>query len=454
MSKIRFEWSIESQQIDRSDGKDPSLKKRRRNALRFLILIVLLLATMGLGAIAVRQRLIDVQNHYAQLLQDTVKAEVAALRIGDLDAWLNFQSAGSEEWRSSQTALFREYEALKSAGAIELTGSIVAVKIDDTRARVLVQENINGTPYVRLWFYRRDQLGWRHIAPDIAFWGEERQYTGAGVRVNYRAVDETFAQQLIEVVTGWRTRSCSLMNCGALPILQVDIAPNAPDAAAWIDESNLHLRLRSPYVDLARADLPFDGAYRLQVSKLLADRLVMDMSGFRAIYSHDAFFLQESALNWLSEWLVGVVADASLMHSLAQNYGEQAVAELLSVLKPTDDMSILQEALPVAIETAGLDWRDFIAWRLNTEAELIRARAENEWLRLYDTSDENVRLAAYQRFNDNVPPRAQRVIDQAIWTTNEDIIQLRATAEYESGSATAVEIVLFNLVNQVWKRAS
>ncbi len=454
MSKIRFEWNIESQQIDQSDGKDLQRKNRRRNTLRFLSLIVLLLAAIGLGAIAVRQRLIDVQNHYAQLLQDTVKAEVAALRIGDLGAWLSFQSAGSEEWRSSQTALFREYEALKSAGAIELTGSIVAVKIDDARARVLVQENINGTPYVRLWFYRRDQAGWRHIAPDVSFWGEERQYTGAGIRVNYRAVDETFAQQLGQVAADWRARSCNLINCDALPILQVDISPNAPEAAAWINENNLHLRLRSPYADLARADLPFDGTYRLQVSKLLAERLLAEMSDFRASYPQDAFFLQESGLNWLSEWLVGVTPDGSLMHSLAQNYGEQAVVDLLSALNAPADMSILQEALPVAIETAGLDWRDFIAWRLNAEAELITARAENEWLRLYDTSEENVRLAAYQRFNDNAPLRAQRVVDQAIWTTDGGVTQLRVTVEYESGSETAVEIILFNLVKQVWKRAS
>ena len=454
MSRIRFEWNIESQQTDRYDGKDSPQNDRRRNALRLLILILLLLTALGLIAVAVRQRLLDVQNYYAQLLQDTVKAEVAALRIGDLNAWLDMQSAGNEEWRSSQIARFQDYQTLKSAGAIDLTGSIVAVTIDDVRARVLVQENVRGTPYLRLWFYRRDQPGWRRIAPIFSFWGEEKQYSGAGVHVSYRAVDETFAQQLGEVVSGWRLRACKLIDCRALPILQVDVLPNASEQVTWLDENSLHLGVRSPYIDIARADLPFDGAYRIQLSRLLAKRLLEEISDFGASYPHDAFFLQESGLKWMSDWLVGVAADGSLMHSLAQTYGEQSVAQLLSILNASADMSILNEILPVAIESAELDWRDFIAWRLNSEADLIRTRAENDWLRLYDTSDADVRAAAYKRFNENSPPLLQRVTDQVIWTTEDGTIQLRLTAEFESGSGSTVDFVLFNLVNDEWKRAS
>ena len=107
MSKIRFEWSIESQQIDRVDGEDPLAKRRRRrNLLRFLLLLALLLAMFALGALLVRQRLIDVENQFAQLLQDTVKAEVAALRIGDINSWLASQAADDESWIARQRAAF------------------------------------------------------------------------------------------------------------------------------------------------------------------------------------------------------------------------------------------------------------------------------------------------------------------------------------------------------------
>ncbi len=456
MSRIRFEWNIESQKVDRSDGEDRQLKlRRRRNIFRLLLLIFLLLAAIGLAALAVRQRLIDVRNQYAQLLQDTVKAEVAALRIGDMNSWLKLQSDESDEWLGNQRALFRHYEALKTEGTIELTGSIVAVHIDDTRARVLVREDVNGNPYVRLWFYQRAEDGWLHVAPDYSFWGESQNYQAGGISVNFREADQQFARQLADVLEDWLRRSCNLLNCRGLSTMQVEVVPNAPGAVAWIDPDAMHLRLRSPYFNIARADLPFDGAYRLQVSKLLAERLVEEHSGYHsAIYPHDAYFLRETAINWLGGWLLELGRSEGLVQSLAIKYGSPQVAQLLTELGPKDDMSRLQQIIPDALELADLDWRDFIAWRLSIEAELIAARAENEWLRLYDTSEESARIAAYERFNRNAPTAYHSVIDQLIWTNEAAMPQLRASVQVGAGSDAEVEIVLFNLVNQVWKRAS
>lgn len=456
MSRIRFEWDIESDRVDRSDSEQPQARlRRRRNFMRLILLVALLLAAAGIVALALRQRMIDVQHQIAQLLQDTVKAEVAALRIGDLSSWLQFQSNTDDEWRSSQRGLFQHYEALKAEGAIDLTGSIVAVHIDETRARILVQENIKGLPYLRLWFYQRADHGWQHVAPDFSFWGADRQFEGAGVRVNYREVDELFARQLGDVLVDWRMRGCALLNCGELPTLLVDVLPDAPDAAAWADEESFHLQLRSPFLESARADLPFDGAYRLQVSKLIAKRMASEHAGLQAAsYPNDAFFLFGSAINWLSQWLVGARPSPGLIQSLAQNYGEQQVAQLLALLEADDDMSKLLHVIPVAIESAELDWRDFAAWRLNTEADLITARAENAWLELYDSSLESVRRAAYQRFSLNAPLQIQSVLDQVIGQEDGEAPQLLVTAITTGGPEPQSETVIFNLRDAVWKRAS
>ena len=215
MSRIRFEWNIESQHIDRSDGEDPLAKRRRRrNVLRFLSLLALLASMLAVGVLLVRQRLADIENQYAQLLQDTVKAEVAALRIGDMNSWLASQHPADESWIARQSAMFRVYSDLKSAGAIELTGDILAVRIDGERARVRVQENVNNLPYSRLWFYRRTDSGWRHTAPDLSFWGEEAQFNGERVRVNYRAVDRRFATDLGSALESWVRRACAVLDCG------------------------------------------------------------------------------------------------------------------------------------------------------------------------------------------------------------------------------------------------
>ncbi len=456
MSRIRFEWNIEAQVVDVADSEDPHLRlRRRRTILRLALLVGLLLALIGLGAFAVRQRLADVRNQYAQLLQDTVKAEVAALRIGDLSSWMQLQSGENDEWISRQRNQFLQYATLKAQATIELTGSIVGVTIDETRARVQVLETISGIPYVRLWFYERSEGGWLHVAPDFAFWGDARQVTGEGVSIRYRAADEQFARQLGDVLVAGRARSCRFLDCSALPSIQVDIAPDAAEEVAWADERNLQLLLRSPYVDIARADLPFDGSLRIQVSSLIARRLAQAHSGLQsAAYPHDAFFLFEAAIAWLGDTLVGSETSGRLVPSLAQNYGDRRVAQLLTEVNPRDDMSILQQVVPVTLESAELDWRDFIAWRLQTETELVASRAESDWLRLYDTSDESVRIAAYQRFSNNAPMQLQEVIDFIILTSDAGMPQLQANVVFADGNVDAAESVLFNLVNNVWKRAS
>ena len=456
MSKIRFEWNIESQHIDRSDGEDPQAKRRRRrNVLRLLLLMVLLLAMIALGVLIVRQRLIDVENLFAQLLQDTVKAEVAALRIGDINSWLASQAAEDESWIGLQRAAFHQYSDLKSAGDIELTGDILAVRIDGERARVLVQENINNLPYSRLWFYRRTDSGWLHTAPDHSFWGASLQINGAGARINYRAVDQQFAADLGRALEDWRRRACAVFDCDSLPLLIVDVTPDSGTAVAWRDERNLRLEIRSPYFDIARADTPFDSAYQLQTSQLFAERIVNAHTNYRAAaYPHDALYLRQAAIDWLAAWLTPTDNGDSLMGSLASGYGAEAVAQLLANLSATDSMAILQGVIPDSLAQADLDWSDFIEWRLELESELIATRAEEAWLRLYDTSDAGVRRAAYSRFNRNAPPRVYQVVDHYILTSDAGDPQLRASVDGGEASQLQQEIVSFNMVNGIWKRSS
>ncbi len=456
MSKIRFEWSIEAQAIDRSDGEDPLAKRnRRRNLLRLMLLLALLLALIAFGVFIFRQRLIDIEKQFAQFLQDTVKAEVAALRIGDSSSWIAFQAADDEGWISKQRASFQHYSELKAAGAIELTGDILAVHIEGERARVLVQENIHKQPFSRLWFYRRTESGWLHTAPDLDFWGETKHFEGAGVRVNYRAVDQRFASHLGLALEDWLRRACVILDCGDLPLLVAEVTPDADKALAWRDERRLRLEVSSPYLDLARADRPFDSGYRQATSHLLAERLINAHSNYQAAaYPHDALFLRQAAGDWLAAWLTHTVDSQTLLASLAGNYGAEAVAALLKSLRATDSMAILQQVIAAPLAQADLDWRDFIAWRLELESELIAARAEAEWLRLYDTSDESVRRAAYARFNRNTPPPAYKARDQFLWTSDAGSPQLRVEVELGDASRPQADIVLFNLVNGVWKRSS
>ena len=431
MSRIRFEWDVESQQIERFDSEDLEAKRRRRRNIMLLAALVgLLLAVIALILLFVRQRIYEVETLYAQLLQDTVKAEVAALRIGDLNSFLNLQDSADADWMNRQRLMFQRYSDLKSSGAIELTGSILAVDIAAERARALVQEDINKLPYARLWFYRRNGDGWRRVAPDFSFWGEPDRIESSDVHVNFRGADRELARQVGAALQDWIASGCAILDCGELPKLTVDIDPEAASEIAWINEPAMRLQIRSPYVDIARADTPFDGRLQLLASRMLAERLINAHTDDLAVaYPHDAYFLRGAAINWLSEVFTRLDSGALLMRSLAENYGNDKVALMLTKLSATSDMSILEAALEQPLAGADLDWRDFIEWRLALENELLSARRQNEWLSLYDTSDESVRLVAYERYSRGDAAPDYRVIDQLIWSKPDGSSQLRVTAQ-------------------------
>ena len=117
------------------------------------------------------------------LLSQTTEAEVAALRIGDRQAYMALQRSASEEWLASQSAVFDAYQSRKINSDIQLTGRVVDVQIDGSRGRVQVEEIENDTPYVNTWFYwyYAEELdeqgrqiapaGWFHVPADYTFWG-------------------------------------------------------------------------------------------------------------------------------------------------------------------------------------------------------------------------------------------------------------------------------------------
>lgn len=456
MGRIRLEWDIESQKISKRDGEDPAARRaRRRNILTLLLLIGILIGMIIAGLLLVRHRLLDVQNQVEQLLRDTVRAEAAALRIGDLAAFLDIQRSATDEWPKAQRAAYQEYAAMKAAQDLKLTGNILAIAIDGQRGRVLVEEIVDGTPYAKLWFYWRYADGWHHVPPDYTFWGEERRIESDTLQIQYREVDEIFAQQLNQSIAAWLEQGCDILKCESRPPLAIDIVTDAPQPASWADESQRRLLMQSPYVHGARADMPFDPARQLETAKLLAERLMHAQTGdLRSSYPHDVFQLRQSVHAYLVEQFAQVDVGAALIESLVSSYGIDKISQLVSLFAPTADMSIVQQVIPDPIGQANLDWRGFIAWRLSAEDQLIASRAESQWLKLYDLSQESVRAAAYERYRAALPPQPRQVTAQQTQTAADGTPQLRMTVRTGSGNTFRDHIILFNLVNAVWKRAS
>jgi hypothetical protein len=275
------------------------------------------------------------------------------------------------------------------------------VVVDDNRARAQVQEIIDGAPYVRTWFYWRYEDGWRHVPPDYTFWGEIDTLESDPLTIRYQTVDAPLAQVLNDKVQSWLQTGCASLGCPDLPNLRIDILPDPGLTSGWSAEDQWLLKVRSPYTDLARQDAPLDFSLQFELANLLAERLVaLTSNNMQPVYPADAFYLRSTLVSWLVGRFVSINTNTFLIASLTQNYGDATVGTLLKTMQPDSGASLFNTvAGTTSLAQANLDWRDFLTWRLALEDELIQRRDEGNYLALFDTRDEGVRAAVYERFN-------------------------------------------------------
>ncbi|MDX1994432.1 MAG: hypothetical protein SF029_18765 [bacterium] len=479
---IKLDWEIEAEQNTYKAGEAPEAARARRIArLRLLMLVIVLLAIFGGVAALLNWRLREVQRQQEQLLRDVVDTEITNLRLGNFEDFYELQRSGDVGWMDARRQVFDDYQALLLRSNVQLTGNIKDIVIDDLRARVRVEEIVDGVPYELIWFYFRypddgpddddndgkafngpdevDELidGWRRVPPDYTFWGETETLQAGTVNVSYRQVDKPFARSLADNLAAWFALTCEALTCSPVPSLQVNVVAENGAQLAWADETAWRLTIPSPFLGQARADLPFTPEMQIQAANLVAERLVNEVGrNVIPLPRTDAAYLRGAVVAWLVGRMVQIDAGSYLIDSLATNYGEGAVGQLIRALLPDSSIAILSSITGVStLDQMPLDWRDFFTWRLNTESELIAVGDSQGFLNLYDVGDPAVYALASARYNANLPaePMVVSLVSPAEPGAN-GAPQRSATVQIGAEGSLREETVLFRLIDNVWRRAS
>lgn len=373
---LQVDWEVEAERERVTvSGEDPEAgRARRRATIRFLLVLFGFLAIVGLiaGAVVVRWRYVTWQDE--QALRDTVASEVTALRIGDRNLFLTLQRSASEDWAITQSAVWDQYQELKQDQDVNLTGRIADMVIDDQRARVLVEELINGAPYGRVWFYWRYEDGWHHVPPDYTFWGSPRRINADGLTVQYQAFDQPVAEAVARTTAEWLQTSCAI---ACMDGLSIEIVP-APDLTTrWADNASASLMIASPFVREARLDLPFDPITQLEAANLLARRVVdIATSGQSFDPESEAEFLRRSTAAWLVGRYLNVASGSHLLDSFAQQYGNEAIGTLAQSLTPESTINqLVTLANANSLADLPLDWRDYLTWLLTQEGFTVQVNS-------------------------------------------------------------------------------
>ncbi len=465
---IRLDWEIEAEHTTHTAQEDPKARwARQRARLQLLLGVVILVGILTLIVVIVRERLRAVDRAEEQVLIDTVAAELAALRLGDLGTYRTFFRSDDMAWMSDRLADFDLYQNLKQRDAVQLTGRVSDVEIDGQRGRVVIEEIVEGVPFARVQFYWHypddgddpdDTIdGWRRVPPDYRFfWGELALLEGEHTQIAYREVDAAIAASVRDTLDSWLSSACAVLLCAEVPTLQVDISPEPGATIRWAADREWLLRFPSPYVDGARLDMPFDPQRRFEAAGLVADRLIDSVLSDRAPrYPWDAYYLRQGVASWLVGRFAQINTNTFLIESLTANYGETAIGDLLANLQPESDVDVLSVVTGQTLDAAALDWRDFFTWRLALENDLIAAQDYDNFSWLYKFEDPAILETLNDRYSLGTLPDIPVVIGvQPTDSSPEGNPRLLAITQRPGLEGPVEGQVIFELIANVWKRAS
>jgi hypothetical protein len=410
---IKLDWQVQGRHREsgRQYGEDPQNRRERwRSFRRFFVLVLAFVALLAVGAWLVVQRIEQVNQRDVQRLIETAQAEVALLRIGDFNAFMRLQESATDAWKNAQADAFRAYQERKQTRDLILSGRVVSAEVSGRRGRVQVEEIEDGVPYVQTWFYWRydadtsdennpKPAGWYHVPPDYTFWGEPTAIARPRYAVRFASLDAPYANALVARMDAWLDEACARLSCAVLPYLTLDIVSNPQQRMAWLDARAGQLLLPSPYTSRARLDAPFGTEAQIALATLIATEWANALVPSPPSGS-DADYFRVAVASWLVGRFAQVDAQAYLIESLLNAYGDDVLARAVATFASGREMDALADVLGVAsLASAPLDWRDFLRWRLQAEADAVLRRDEGAFVRLYDTADEATRIRAYERFN-------------------------------------------------------
>ncbi len=222
---LEFQWDVDA------EGRRETIARvgqRRvpRWALRlgrWLLISLAVLGTAAYGALRLRYEVARRQARSA--IQDVIDAEARTFASADRAGYLAYQDSAAPSWLAVQSLRVlpgcadlrvcpdSRFPGLCSAAHFSWdeptdgrdalcappgTAQIEYLDLRGDRAWTITREG--DPPTLRARFYRRTVAGWRHTAPDPAFWREPVQLHGRGILIRYHRRDEPYITPLLDQI--------------------------------------------------------------------------------------------------------------------------------------------------------------------------------------------------------------------------------------------------------------
>ncbi len=259
---IDFNWQAGDEGGQWEVIAEQQRKVRRRKVprwARYVLLATIVLAAAG-GYALIRRRYEQAHQQMVFQIQGVIDLEADAYAQGDADLFLGQQDEASPDWYDLQRERIKAdcpNGAPASARCVPvLPAEVLEVDLREDVAWVEVLED--DPPVRRARFYRQTALGWKHTAPQLAFWGRAIELHYGDLIFRYHERDQPYMEPLVDHIAGAFYETCAQVGCppdrsfqvnfAVDPVLSTGIVPSFQDSE-WI--------LPSPWF----AGLPIDGEW-------------------------------------------------------------------------------------------------------------------------------------------------------------------------------------------------
>jgi hypothetical protein len=372
---IKLDWEVESEGGWSEIGEDPTeIAARQRRWRRWRTTTIVVLGGSALIGAFVAARLYITGQQLRGDLEATIAAETTALRLSDREAFMVIQDSAAG-WKDVQTATFDHYT---SGGLpLEVTGQIIELEITDPHAHAVLRERLGGQDVQVVWFYEHFAGGWKHVSPDVSFWGNAAKKVTLHIDYYYYTKDEVFTESLSGRMNSWWESACRLLNCADQPPrMSVRIEPDPLLKVGQAEYDPSTLLIPSPLLGRSPLDGSLDPLLLNTLAGFMAEHwaaTLVPLDGSQSPDS-DATWLRSEVSLWLRSQFApdsGVVAP--VLGPLFDKYGQAAGSAFIARVRAGESVQIVLNDLTgntAQMPTVGME--TYFTQRLQSELELIR----------------------------------------------------------------------------------
>lgn len=458
---IKLDWEVESEGGWAEIGEDAAaLAARKRQAKRIRTIIGILLGAGVLVGGVIGFRLYTADQQARSDLRATVTAETAAIRIGDNSAYLDIQqNIGS--WREMQSERFSQYQA--DSSHVKTDGEIETLDMVGGKGRVVVKETVDDRSYNVVWFYQHDNSGWKHVPPEVEYWGWPHDFTSPHYSISYWDEDADFVRKLQDRLEAWWDRACRLTEChqGAVTapgLLKIRVEPDPLLQIGWAAYDPHTLRVPSPLLGRVPSDGSIDPQLERALAGFVAQYWEKQLLGDAPDDNSDLAWAHDEFRQWLGSAFVPGLPPAPLLTPLAETSGAPAVLTLIDRVKQNQDVvAALRDATGKDVSDLHVLWDRYLTYRLRAEAAMVAGSHAQEALLLYrdperngDASTLDVWIGLLNAMPDTITVASTRQVGDLLWA---EVHFKRTQAAGENGTptvATSMTNEPFRLANGRW----